>query len=133
MRRAITMLTVLACCSCHRRPEQTTVSATASPSAAIVNHVWVRSDSTGLPGVTRVFLSDGTLVMDSCWETFQLVKWHAESDSVVVWREGTAEVRATILEPIGETLALRLDLPDGKQEQHYRLAPVPYVCPDMPR
>ena len=69
MRRAIAILTVLACCGCQRRAEQTIVSATASPSAAIVNHVWVRSDSTGLPGVTRVFLSDGTLVMDSCWDS----------------------------------------------------------------
>ena len=139
MCRAIAMLAAIACCGCQPQSrsqpqsQPTAVDATASPAAPIVNHVWVRSDSTGLPGVTRTFLSDGTLVMDSCWEMFQLVKWHAESDSVVLWQEGTAEVRATILGPIGETLTLRLDLPDGSQEQHYRRASVPYICPDMPR
>lgn len=133
MRRVIVLLAVFACCGCQRQSQTTNVSPTASPGAAIVNHVWVRSDSTGLPGVTRTFLSDGTLMMDSCWETFQLVPWHFQSDSVVVWEEGTAEVRATITAPIGVTMTLRLDLPDGSQEQHYRRAPVPYLCPDMPR
>lgn len=81
----------------------------------------------------RVFLSDGTLVMDSCWETYQLVRWRAESDSVVAWDEGGAEVRATILEVDDEKLALRVDLVNGSQDEHYRAAPVPYLCPDLPR
>ena len=72
MRRTIVILTVFACFGYQRQSRPTTVSATASPSAAIANHVWVRSDSTGLPGVTRILLSDRTLVMDFCWETFQL-------------------------------------------------------------
>lgn len=92
-----------------------------------------RSDSTGLPGVMRIFLGDGTLVMDSCWETYQIVRWRAESDSIVAWQEGTAEVRAKVLELVGEKLVLRVDLVDGSQEEHYRAARVPYLCPDMPR
>src|SRR5262249_2272062 len=40
----------------------------------LTNRVWMRSDSTGLPGVTRIFLSDSTLLMDSCWETYRVVR-----------------------------------------------------------
>lgn len=33
------------------------------------NRVWTKEESAELPGVVRIFLSDGTLVSDSCWET----------------------------------------------------------------
>ena len=81
----------------------------------------------------RVFLADGTLLMDSCWETYQLVKWRAESDSVIAWQEGTAEIRARVMSLKADELVLRLELADGSQEERYRPATVPYLCPDMPR
>jgi len=49
----------------------------------------------------RIFLSDGTLLIDSCWETYRLV--------------------------------LRLKPVDGSQEQHFRIASVPYLYADMKR
>ncbi|MFT0859968.1 hypothetical protein [Ancylobacter sp. G4_0304] len=40
---------------------------------ALVGRVWVeQKPGNGLPGVMRIFLADGTLVMDSCWETYTL-------------------------------------------------------------
>jgi hypothetical protein len=81
----------------------------------------------------RIFLHDGTLVMDSCWETYQLATWQAESDSAVVWQEGGAGLRATILELGVDTLVLRVALVNGSQDQHYRAATVPWICPDMRR
>jgi hypothetical protein len=83
--------------------------------------------------MTRIFLSDGTLVMDSCWETYQLAKWQAESDSVVSWQEGPATIRATVLELDPGTLVLRMNLATETHDEHYRPAPVPFLCPDMPR
>jgi hypothetical protein len=91
------------------------------------------SNPAGLPGVMRIFLSDGTLVMDSCWETYRLEKWRWESDSTIAWREDTAEIRATIVELAADDLVLRLALADGNREEHFRVAQVPYLCPEMKR
>ena len=132
LRWATVVLALMACMGC-RSGHTPKWNALAAPTSALVNRVWVRSDSTGLPGVMRIFLSDGTLLMDSCWETYQLVKWRAVSDSVVAWREGNIEVRGTILELASGRLVLRLDLVNGSQTEHYRVGSVPYLCPDMRR
>jgi hypothetical protein len=134
MKKAALLLAAIACWGCQSsRTNIASETAAARPMDRLVNRVWARADSTGLPGVTRIFLSDSTLVMDSCWETYQLAKWRAESDSVVSWQEGTAEVRARVVELDSDRLVLRLDLVDGPQDEHYRSAAVPFVCPDMPR
>ncbi len=105
------------------------------PAAAslLVDRVWVRSDSTGLPGMMRIFLSDSTLVMDSCWETYRLARWQLDSDTTVRWREDAADIRATIRTLHDKQLVLLVSLRDGSDEQHYTAATVPYVCPDMRR
>jgi len=99
----------------------------------LADRVWVRSDSTGLPGVMRIFLSDSTLVMDSCWETYRLARWQMESDSTLRWQEDAADIRATIRSLHDKELVLLVSLRNGSEEQHYTAAPVPYVCPDMKR
>jgi hypothetical protein len=99
----------------------------------LTDRVWVRSDSTGLPGVMMIFLSDSTLLMDSCWETYRLARWRSESDGTLRWREDAAEIRASIHTLEDSALALVVSLRDGSEEQHYRAAAVPYVCPDMQR
>jgi uncharacterized membrane protein len=100
---------------------------------ALVDRVWLRSDSTGLPGVMRIFLSDSTLVMDSCWETYRLARWQLESDSTLRWREDAADIRAAIRSLHDKELVLFVSLRSGSEEQHYMAAAVPYVCPDMKR
>lgn len=104
-----------------------------SPALPFTDKVWVRSDSTELPGVMRAFLSDGTLVMDSCWETYRLAKWRALPDGAIAWKEDEAEIQARVVEASEATLVLRLALAGGETEERYRKADVPYVCPDMPR
>lgn len=99
----------------------------------LTDRVWVRSDSTGMPGGLLIFLADGTLVFDSCWETYRLAEWTMESDSMVRWQENTMTIRAEVVEADEANLVLRVNLVDGWQEEHYRKAQVPYVCPDMPR
>jgi len=134
MRRMAVLFAVVACCGCQSgETEAPRQAEAAGPMASLVNRVWARSDSTGLPGVMRIFLSDSTLVMDSCWETYQLAKWRAKSDSVLTWQEGSVEVWGTILELAGEELVLRVDLANGSHDERYRAAAVPYLCPDMRR
>lgn len=145
--RILTAIFLLAACGCSTpdpnaapadNPETASPAAASAPSASralpFTDKVWVRSDSTELPGVMRVFLSDGTLVMDSCWETHRLAKWRALPAGAIAWDEDGAEIKASVVEASDAVLVLRLALVGGETtEERYRKAEVPYVCPDMPR
>lgn len=138
MHREVVALALVACCGCQggipaSQRAESSPGASAGLASALVGRAWARSDSTGLPGVMRIFLEDGTLVMDSCWETYQLARWRMESDSVVAWQEGGADVRAAILSVDADSLVLRVRLVDQSQDEHFHTAQVPYVCPDMRR
>ena len=95
--------------------------------------VWIRDDQPDLPGSLRIFLSNGTLVMDSCWETYRLVNWQRDGDRAVRWSEDGMEIQAEIASLSPQELVLRLKLVDGPKEERYRAATVPFTCPDMPR
>ena len=111
------------------------VAAPPAPAATPVwtDRAWVRSDATDLPGRLRVFLSDGTLIQDSCWEVYRLSSWRQEEAGRIVWSEDGQEIRAEVTEASDQLLRLRLDLVDGPHEESYRPAEVPYVCPEMAR
>jgi hypothetical protein len=98
-----------------------------------VNRVWQQDDSGDLPGVIRIFLSDGTLVMDSCWETHRLSAWKMVGDDKLSWNEDGADINARIATLVGDKLTLVLDLRGGSVEEHYTAAPVPSTCPDIPK
>lgn len=105
----------------------------ASASPPFVGKAWAGQDPQAPPGTLRIFLPDGTLVMDSCFETYRLAEWRmAPGGRMVIVEEGV-EIPAEILSASGSELKLRLTLVDGTKEETYRPAPVPYVCPDMPR
>jgi hypothetical protein len=110
----------------------------AAPSAAasnpLLNRVWVQQDDgSGLPGRMQIFLADGTLVSDSCWETYRLSRWQQVSDTEIAWDEDGATITAAIASVSADELVLTLKLVDGEAEQRFTPATVPYVCPDMPR
>jgi hypothetical protein len=115
------------------RPEPPAETRAMEEASPLVDRAWTRSDSTDLPGILRIFLSDGTLLMDSCWETYRLSRWRRESATTLVWQEDASEIRAEIVGLTGEELVLRLELRGGSEEQRYRAATVPFLCPDMPR
>lgn len=141
MRHAAAAIALLLCCGCGTPSSDSrsgtraadSVAAAAKPVHPLIDRVWARSDSIGAAGTIRVFLGDGTLVMDSCVEPYRLATWQWESDSVVVWQEDTAEIRAVIVEVGAEDLVLSLELEGGAEIEHYRTAAVPFVCPDMER
>lgn len=132
MRRRTNIAAVaLTLAGCQHEPPADT--APTEETSALVDRAWTRTDSTELPGILRIFLSDGTLMMDSCWETYRLSRWRKESDTTLVWQEDASEIRAEIVALSEEELVLRLELRGGSEEQRYRPARVPYLCPDMPR
>jgi hypothetical protein len=99
---------------------------------SFTNRVWTKADS-DLPGIVRIFLSDGTLVSDSCWETHRLSPWKWTSDSAISWNEDGMDINADIVSVSATDLVLKLDLAGGAVEERYVAADVPYVCPDMPK
>ncbi|KKB11482.1 hypothetical protein VE25_12645 [Devosia geojensis] len=103
--------------------------ATSNP---LLNRVWVRADDTGLPGPMQIFLADGTLVSDSCWETYRLSQWQQVSETEISWDEDGMTIEADITTLSDTELVLHLKLGSEVQEQRYVPATVPYVCPDIP-
>ncbi|WP_108396518.1 hypothetical protein [Devosia submarina] len=98
----------------------------------LLNKVWVRSDADeALPGPMQIFLADGTLVSDSCWETYRLSKWQQVSPHAISWDEDGMTISADIASVSDDELVLSLKLGSQVQEQRFVSAKVPYVCPDM--
>lgn len=113
-------------------PTETTSEASKSGSG-LTDRVWTQKDDGDLPGVMRIFLSDGTLVQDSCWETHRLSDWTMVSDTSLRWNEDGMDIDADIVSLTDAELVLRLNLRGGAVEEHYVTATVPYLCPDMPK
>lgn len=95
------------------------------------DRVWVRTGS-DLPGSMVIFLSDGTLVQDSCWETHRLSAWKREGDTSLSWGEDGMEIRADVVSLSADELVLSLKLSGGDVEERFTPAEIPYLCPDMP-
>jgi hypothetical protein len=93
----------------------------------------VKEGDEQLPGVIRIFLSDGTLVQDSCWETHRLSPWKMTSDTSVTWNEDGMDIAADIVSVSRDSLVLNVKLGTDTVEEHYKAADVPAVCPDMPK
>ena len=81
-------------------------------------------------GTLRIFLPDGMLVMDSCFETYRLAAWRALDEHRIEWLEDTARIEAEVTQAAPDHLHLRLHLVSEIKEEDYRLVQVPFVCPD---
>ena len=112
-------------------PEAPAPAAETAGTDALVNTVWVRSDEGGPPGEMRIFLADGTLVQDSCWEVYALRSWRRTSEDEIVLVEDI-EIPARIVALSPDELRLSLSLVGGeRREVAYRKGSVPYICPEM--
>ena len=99
----------------------------------LLNKVWVQQGESASPGTMQIFLADGTLVSDSCWETYRLSKWQQVSDTAIYWEEDGMTINADISSLTADELVLSLKLGSDVVEQRFAPAVVPTVCPDMPR
>jgi hypothetical protein len=98
----------------------------------LLNKVWIRADTDeAQPGPMQIFLADGTLVSDSCWETYRLSKWQQVTETSISWDEDGMVINADIASVSDTELVLNLKLGGEVQEQRFTTATVPYVCPDM--
>jgi hypothetical protein len=94
------------------------------------NRVWLDTGADAPAGTLRAFLSDGTLIMSSCAETYRLAPWRWVDGATVVWDEDGANIRADVALVGRDELVLLLDLADGSVSQHFAAAQSPVVCPD---
>jgi hypothetical protein len=98
---------------------------------SFVGKAWVSTDPDAPLGTIRIFLTDGTLVMHSCVETYRLARWERVDARRIAWEEDTARIEADVDDSTAGQLRLRLQLVQETREEHYRLAPAPFVCPDL--
>ncbi|WP_428031947.1 hypothetical protein [Ancylobacter sp.] len=100
----------------------------------LVGRVWVETDpASKLPGMMLVFLHGGTLLMDSCWETYALRRWTRTAPDAISWDEDGATITAKVQKLSATQLILRVKAGKDVVEHRYAVAQVPYVCPDMKR
>lgn len=97
---------------------------------ALENRVWLQTDAGAPPGSFRVFLSDGTLIQDSCGETWRLSPWRRVDPTTLVWEEDGRTIRADIALLGPDDLALILQLGDAPVSEAFRAVKAPQVCPD---
>ena len=97
---------------------------------SFVGKTWLSSDASAALGTIRIFLPDGTLLMDSCGETYRLARWTPIASTRIAWEEDGARIEADIAQAAADVLELRLHLESEVKVERYRLAQVPYVCPD---
>jgi hypothetical protein len=112
---------------------ETVAEADGDAATELTNRVWVRAGDDQLPGIIKIFLSDGTLVQDSCWETHRLSAWQQPAAGQLSWSEDGVEIKADIVTLTADELVLSLRLKGGDVEERYQPAAVPSVCPDMPK
>jgi hypothetical protein len=124
----------VACLPANAQETPATTESAADTDDDLTDRVWVKAgDDASLPGVIKIFLSDGTLVQDSCWETHRLSPWTKAGDNAVSWNEDGMEIKADIVTLSADELVLSLKLTGGDVEERYTPATVPYVCPDIPK
>jgi hypothetical protein len=97
---------------------------------SFVGKTWLSTEPSAPLGTIRIFLPDGTLLMDSCGETYRLARWTSMNDTRIAWEEDTARIEADVTQAAADVLELRLHLRSEVKVERYRLAKIPYVCPD---
>lgn len=126
----IISLLLPACAGSSSGPSETQ-SAPRLEQPPFVGKVWIATDSSAAPGTLRIFLADGTLVMDSCVETYRLARWESLGGTRLAWHEDTARIEAEFAQAAPDVLQLRLRLANEIKEENYKTAQTPYVCPDL--
>jgi hypothetical protein len=125
------LLLVVVVTACSRLPDVAMPGAGNERTADFLeNRVWRDTGADAAPGTLRAFLSDGTLVMTSCAETYRLAPWRWVEGGTLVWEEDGENIRADVALVGPDELVLILDLPDGSVSRRYAAARSPVVCPD---
>lgn len=97
----------------------------------VEDRVWIDTGEDAPRGSLRAFLSNGTLIMTSCSETYRLAAWRWVEGSTLVWDEDSEYIRAEVGIVGRDEMALVMDLGGETVTRRYRLARAPVVCADL--
>jgi hypothetical protein len=114
------------------------VEPSSPPTASFTNRVWrVISPAGRAPGSFYIFLSDGTLVMTSCVETYRLATWRAATpgdavpNRLTIVEDTNTTYGAEVRRADGQRLELRLHLKSEVVDLGLEPGTTPFVCPDL--
>jgi hypothetical protein len=99
--------------------------------AVVVDRVWIDTDPAAAKGTLRAFLSDGTLIMTSCTETYRLAPWRWVDGMTLVWEEDGRNIRGEVVVAERREMVMVIDPEGMNQSHHYEVAKSPVVCPDL--
>ncbi len=124
---AVLLLGVVACSPAPSAPPA------AAPPPTFTNRVWrITSPPDRALGSFYIFLSDGTLVMTSCVETYRLATWRLDTPGRLTIVEDTiTSYPADIRRADAQRLELRLHLKSEVVDLGLEPATTPFVCPDL--
>ncbi len=111
-----------------------TLAAEKAAPSSLIGTPWIETKAqSGLPGPMMIFLPNGNLLIDSCWETYALRTWKQASSKEISWDEDGAIIHARIKAVSADGLTLQITAGKDIVERTYAAAKAPYVCPDMKR
>ena len=99
--------------------------------ATVVDRVWIDTDPAAAKGTLRAFLSDGTLVMTSCTDTYRLAPWRWVDGMTLVWEEDGRSIRGEVVLAERKEMGMVIDPEGMNASHHYLAAEAPVVCPDL--
>lgn len=111
-------------------PDLPDLSLSGAPGGEIENRVWLDTDPGAAQGSFVAFLSDGSMIADSCGELWRLSPWRRIDETHLVWEEDGVAIKAEIALVGATDLALVLDLTSGTTTRRFRAAEAPMVCPE---
>ena len=111
--RSLTMVLLVLWCGNQER----TITGQDGTTDGLVGKVWVATDSSAAPGTLRIFLANGTMVMDSCGETYRLSAWKRLDNRHVEWTEDGAYIRAEVAALTSDRMRLTLQLKSGSKRR----------------
>lgn len=126
---ALGLILTVAACARIGVPGVAIPGSGSQPTRAMVeNRVWLAQDADVAPGSFIVFVTDGTLVMDSCGETWRLAPWRWVEDGILVWEEDAATVRAEVVLVGRDELILLIEPDTLNLTRSYAAAQPPHLC-----
>ena len=126
----------------QRKP--TAVDQQATPAdanlASLFSHIWrvTKAPSPPAPGSIFIFLANGTLLENSCNETYRIATWTIDKASpreLSVVEDQQLAFTANITELSNSALTMQKHLVRSKEIQEVAFTAVEgeYVCPDLPK
>jgi len=101
----------------------------------LVNRLWQKIDEVGdgQRSKVRIFLADGTLVVDDSWETHRLSAWKLQGTDRLTWNEDGKDVSARIATLTEDRLTLVFDRRGRQVAENYAAAPIGEACGEPPK